>query len=697
MKNAGIGCGLFIVMSVIIFLVLPEKTAGSALGYAFLFGLVCSIVSLAVKSFEDYKWFAWGGSWILAIVLAFAAPIKVDNPKSRAEMRQARPAAKKKSSAGKAGKKADAGKKTQGNAAVGANVPQKPAQPPRRTLEQALAELDGMIGLKEVKAEIHKLVDYTKIVQARKKQGLKVPSISYHCVFTGNPGTGKTTVARILGDIYRELGILKSGHLIETDRSGLVGSYVGQTALKTNKLIDSALDGVLFIDEAYALAGGGKSDYGQEAIATLLKRMEDDRDKLVVVVAGYSKEMRAFLDANSGMRSRFNRYINFPDYSAEELAAMFRMRAKKNQFTLAPDLEEGLVKLMKKVTRHPDPTFGNGRFVRNLFETSVERQAMRLASLKNPTKEQLMTLTMADVEVKKGIQDEKEPTLQEVLAELDQLIGMKSVKEEVKKMAEFCQIAKEREKAGMKNAKISYHCVFTGNPGTGKTTVARIMAKVFKALGILEKGHLVETDRSGLVAKYVGQTASKTNEIIDSALGGVLFIDEAYTLVSGGQNDYGQEAIATLLKRMEDDRDRLIVIVAGYSGEMKRFIDANPGLSSRFTRYIHFPDYTAPELADMFRMFAKRNHYVLSPEMNKYLNASMAFLTKNKDKNFGNGRYVRNLFEKAVERQAGRLTNMPDRTPEMLKTLELKDIGIRLRKPDPKTPPAQKPAPPAGK
>ena len=697
MKNAGIGCGLFVVMSVIIFLVLPEKTAGSALGYAFLFGLVCSIVSLAVKRFEDYKWFAWGGSWILAILLGFAAPIKVDNPKSRAEMRQARPAAKKKTAAGKAGKKADAGKKG-GASAVGSNVPQKPAQPPRRTLEQALAELDGMIGLKEVKAEIHKLVDYTKIVQARKKQGLKVPSISYHCVFTGNPGTGKTTVARILGDIYRELGILKSGHLIETDRSGLVGSFVGQTALKTNKLIDSALDGVLFIDEAYALAGGGKSDYGQEAIATLLKRMEDDRDKLVVVVAGYSKEMRAFLDANSGMRSRFNRYINFPDYSADELAAMFRMRAKKNQFILAPDLEEGLVKLMKKVTRHPDPTFGNGRFVRNLFETAVERQATRLATLKDPTKEQLMTLTMADVEVKKGIQDEKEPTLQEVLAELDQLIGMKSVKEEVKKMAEFCQIAKEREKAGMKNAKISYHCVFTGNPGTGKTTVARIMAKVFKALGILEKGHLVETDRSGLVAKYVGQTASKTNEIIDSALGGVLFIDEAYTLVSGGQNDYGQEAIATLLKRMEDDRDRLIVIVAGYSGEMKRFIDANPGLSSRFTRYIHFPDYTAPELADMFRMFAKRNHYVLSPEMNRYLNAAMAYLTRNKDKNFGNGRYVRNLFEKAVERQAGRLTNMPDRTPEMLKTLELKDIGIRLTKPAPKkTPPAKKSASPAGK
>ena len=614
---------------------------------------------------------------ILGIIGALLTPDKKDATKKGSAEKSAKTVSKESAKPGKSSAKSSA--KSSDKSVTSEPGTKRPA-PPKRTLQEALAELDGMIGLKEVKAEIHKLVDYTKIVQARKKQGLKVPSISYHCVFTGNPGTGKTTVARILGDIYRELGILKSGHLVETDRSGLVGSYVGQTAIKTNKLIDSALDGVLFIDEAYALAGGGKQDYGQEAIATLLKRMEDDRDKLVVVVAGYSKEMRTFLEANSGMQSRFNRYINFPDYSAAELVDMFKMRAKKNQFKLAPDVEEGLLKFMKKVTQHPDPRFGNGRYVRNLFESAVERQAMRLASQKDLSKEQLMTLTMADISPSKGLADQKEPTLEEVLAEMNQLIGMQSVKNEVRKMAEFCQIAKEREKAGMKNAKISYHCVFTGNPGTGKTTIARIMAKVFKALGILEKGHLVETDRSGLVAKYVGQTAAKTNEVIDSALGGVLFIDEAYTLVAGGSQDYGNEAIATLLKRMEDDRDRLIVIVAGYPKEMKKFIDANPGLDSRFTRYIHFPDYTTRELADMFRMFAKKNHYTLSPEFDRCLVAAMAYKTRNRDKNFGNGRFVRNLFEKAVEHQAGRLTRMKERSPEMLKTLELTDIGLRITK-----------------
>ena len=676
MKNFGIGCGIFILLTAVIAVAVPKEAAANIVALASLLGFPLLIACAFIKKLDDtvsvcgkalpIKYIVWGIFWLLCIV---AGPlIRIDSAKAdrSGDAKPEKVAAAAKKSDAKAGKVAsDSGK--------------KPATPPRRTLEEALAELDGMIGLAEVKAEIHKLVDYTKIVQARKKQGLKVPTLSYHCVFTGNPGTGKTTVARILGDIYRELGILKSGHLVETDRSGLVGTFVGETAQKTNQLIDSALDGVLFIDEAYALAGGGEKDYGAEAIATLLKRMEDDRDHLVVVVAGYSKEMRAFLDANSGMRSRFNRYINFPDYSAEELAAMFRMRAKKNQFTLSPDLEEGLPKLMRKVTRHPDPRFGNGRYVRNLFESAVERQAMRLASQKDLSKEQLMTLTMADVDPDRTAENLPDPSLEQVLGELDQLIGMKSVKAEVRKMAEFCQIARERENAGMKNAQLSYHCVFVGNPGTGKTTVARIMAKVFKALGILEKGHLVETDRSGLVAKYVGQTAAKTNEVIDSALGGVLFIDEAYTLVAGGEKDYGQEAIATLLKRMEDDRDRLIVIVAGYPTEMKKFIDANPGLSSRFTRYIHFPDYTTPELADMFRMYARKSHYVLSPEMDKYLNAAMAYLTKNRDRNFGNGRYVRNLFEKAVEHQAGRLTQLPERTPEMLKTLELSDIGIRLK------------------
>ena len=345
MKNTGIGCGLFFAFFILMALIMPESKAASASALALVLCIPLSIIALTVKSFDKVKWIVWSITLVICLLVGIFVPLKnekkeeKENKPSEQKAETKKPETKAKKKSGKDQKKSD---KSAKKSEVTTGAAKQPKQP-KRTLEEAMAELDSMIGLRDVKAEIHKLVDYTKIVQARKKQGLKIPSISYHCVFTGNPGTGKTTVARILGDIYRELGILKSGHLVETDRSGLVGSYVGETAIKTNKLIDSALDGVLFIDEAYALAGGGKSDYGQEAIATLLKRMEDNRDRLIVIVAGYSKEMRTFLDSNSGMRSRFTRYINFPDYSAEELVAMFKMRAKKNQFVLAPDLEKKLL------------------------------------------------------------------------------------------------------------------------------------------------------------------------------------------------------------------------------------------------------------------------------------------------------------------------------------------------------------------
>ena len=249
--------------------------------------------------------------------------------------------------------------------------------------------------------------------------------------------------------------------------------------------------------------------------------------------------------------------------------------------------------------------------------------------------------------------------------ELEDLIGLDNVKQEVKSLANFVKLQKQRQEKGMKTPKMSYHLVFTGSPGTGKTTVARIVARIYKDLGILKTGHTVETDRSGLVAEYVGQTATKTNAIVDSALNGVLLIDEAYALVPENEsNDYGQEAISTLLKRMEDDRDKLVVIIAGYTNEMKRFIDSNPGLQSRFNRYINFPDYTAKELVRIFHMYMKKNQYTISDEADEMLKEKLDYAVEHKDRNFGNARYVRNVFEKSIQMQANRLegkSNLSDR------------------------------------
>jgi SpoVK/Ycf46/Vps4 family AAA+-type ATPase len=223
---------------------------------------------------------------------------------------------------------------------------------------------------------------------------------------------------------------------------------------------------------------------------------------------------------------------------------------------------------------------------------------------------------------------------------------------------------------------MSYHLVFTGSPGTGKTTVARIVARIYKDLGVLKSGHTVETDRSGLVAEYMGQTAMKTNAIIDSALNGVLFIDEAYALVpeEGSGRDYGQEAISTLLKRMEDDRDKLVVIIAGYTNEMKRFIDSNPGLQSRFNRYIDFRDYTGAELFEIYCMYANKNQYKLTPEAAEYLKKFFNYAVAHKDRNFGNARYARNIFEKSIQLQANRLSTVSNATKEQLTLLTIDDV-----------------------
>ena len=259
--------------------------------------------------------------------------------------------------------------------------------------------------------------------------------------------------------------------------------------------------------------------------------------------------------------------------------------------------------------------------------------------------------------------------------ELDSLIGLENVKEEVKTLANLVRVQQARKEEGLKNSALSYHLVFTGNPGTGKTTIARIIASIYKDLKILKKGHLVETDRSGLVAEYLGQTAVKTNAVIDKALDGVLFIDEAYTLTDD-QDSYGKEAVATLLKRMEDDRDRLVVILAGYTNNMARFITTNPGLESRFNRYIDFPDYSSDELYKIFMTLIKKYEYIIDAEAESYIQELIQSEVTAKGEQFGNARFIRNLFEKVLANQANRLAKEQNLSADCLRTITKEDCQI---------------------
>jgi S1-C subfamily serine protease/chromosomal replication initiation ATPase DnaA len=588
-----------------------------------------------------------------------------------------------------------------------------------RSADEVLDELDQMIGLSSVKEEVNKLLAGIEVERKRREQGLPVAKVGRHMVFTGPPGVGKTEIARALGEIYRSLKVLRKGHVVEVQRADLVAGYIGQTAMKTLDKCKEALDGILFIDEAYTLAGEGK-DFGQEAIATLIKFMEDHRDRIMVIAAGYPNEMRRFIAMNPGMASRFNRTIEFPAYEPKELAAILRLMAKRQRAELPDNLEQSLVPWIE--TQWRSEGWGNAREMRNLLDKSGEAQSLRVAVdpnadiskiemvdfesagvplvrmhvpppvptappktppppplpivVDNPlvpsSTEHLAPRAGRRLKVESAVPPER--TLDQALDRLEEMVGLASVKEEVNKLMSALDVERLRREQGLVTAPISRHMVFTGPPGVGKTEVARALGEIYRSLHVLRKGHLVETDRSGLVASYIGQTAPKTLDKCKEALDGILFIDEAYSLARGG-NDFGQEAIDTLLKFMEDNRDRIVVIVAGYPNEMQRFIGSNPGLSSRFTKTIEFPPYATDDLVAILRVMAKRQNFVLPDD----IEASLGPWTKvgMRNKSWGQAREMRTLLERAREAQATRIAHDPSADVRQLTRTDI-DAAIKV-------------------
>lgn len=540
---------------------------------------------------------------------------------------------------------------------------------------ECLAKLNGMVGLAAVKQEISNLAAFLNL---QIRRGETNTFQGKHYVFTGNPGTGKTTVARIMADVFRTLGILSRGQLVECDRSKLVSGYSGQTAIKTNQLIDSAMGGVLFIDEAYTLKSGDNDSFGGEAIDTLLKRLEDDRGKFICIVAGYTDQMHDFIDTNPGLKSRFTQTIHFDDYTPDELTEIFINLAKGKNFTVDDATREAVHRQFEQLYLRRDKNFGNAREARRIFDAAVEKQSQRLmAEVNNPNfkDEDMYRITEADLAVQ---QSEKVRPLDEVLNELDEFIGMRSVKNMIRRLAVQSMFMKQRAAMGAgKVQQMAMNFILTGNPGTGKTSIARKMGEVLQSMEILPTSRVIEASRATLVGKYMGETPKIVNNMCDKAMGGILFIDEAYTLSS--ENDqYGKEAIDTLMKRMEDDRGKFVVIAAGYQKEMEDFMNVNPGLASRFTHKMHIEDYNEDELLAIFKKMASKDNYTLSPAAEFKLMDLICRKVVSKSSSFGNAREMRNLLDETIQQLSVRVSGIPQNevtqeTYQMILPEDIKD------------------------
>ncbi len=517
-------------------------------------------------------------------------------------------------------------------------------------------ELQSLIGLNKVKKQIDSILASHEVEQERKKYKRDdFESGSLHMIFAGNPGTAKTKVARLFAGIAKEKGIVSSGVFVEI--GGMDLNCIVPDLIRDK--FDEAKGGVLFVDEAYSMTLS-------VSVATFIQEMENHRDEVIVIMAGYNEKMENFLKLNEGLKSRIPHWVDFPDYDADELTEIFKYMAKQRNFILDDGAVEEAKYIFKKAGCITD--FGNGRYVRNILDQALVNQSSRLMAKKKDasliSKSELFTIKKEDITSLDELQNKEDETDSrkrkegDAIKELDEMIGLKSVKDIIHKAVASAKLNKRCMDKGIKREKTTMHMVFTGNPGTAKTTVARLFAEIMKDEKILDLGKFVEAGRADIIGTYVGETAPKVKAKFKEAQGGVLFIDEAYSLLDERKGSYGDEAISTIVQEMENQRDKVVVIFAGYPEPMKEFIDRNPGMKSRIAFTVDFEDYSKEDLLGITDLMLSKKKYTLTKGAKKKIEE---IFDKIIDKNdFGNGRFVRKMIEKAELNQAVRLSPVPD-------------------------------------
>ena len=560
-------------------------------------------------------------------------------------------------------------------------------------VQSANERLSQMVGMDELKKEINANINYFQ--QWQKAQKAQKPPASataldrlyhpprqgpdqfLHIALMGNPGTGKTTVAELIGEIYRDAGVLETGHTVKVTRTDLVAGYLGQTAIKTREKIEQARGGVLFIDEAYSLAQGEQDPFGKEACTTLLEAMSALKSELMVIVAGYPEEIKQLIDSNPGFDSRFGAKLTLPDMLPEQLMAVFHQQCHQHSppIDLAPNLTQALPDFFQELYASRADDFANARTVIEQIFKPMVRNLLQDQTKDNDLPADLRHIPDNYQKLFSDVQHQKAPA---PLVELNELIGLIGVKQQIKDLIAQLENDLIRQQHGIVTEPLAPgHYLFAGNPGTGKTTVARLMARQFKHMGLLPKDKLTERSASDLIGQYVGSTENAVRELLNEALGGVLFIDEAHQLAN--EQGFGQNALAPFTAFMENHKHDISIIFAGDGDGLNRLLTLDPGFRRRFS-LILFDDFNAEELKATFFHFAHKSGFQISPDIEHPLQDLFTWMVAHKGEQFGNAGTAQQIFNLMKANLARRMQSFgasgKSPTPEQRNTLLVSDIPL---------------------